>query len=64
MSKNPFNIKSSGGSLKKLIILGLALGLLTFVIKAPVEAAGAVDSAASRGSGVLDSVIQFFRALG
>jgi hypothetical protein len=64
MPKNPFNIKSGGGVLKKLIIVGVALGLLALVIKHPHDAAGMVDTAADHGGGIVDSLAQFFRDLG
>lgn len=64
MSKNPFNIKSSGGVVKKLVILAVALGLLALVIKHPHDAAGMVNTAKDHGGGVIDSITQFFRDLG
>ncbi|MEV6621030.1 hypothetical protein AB0M83_02480 [Amycolatopsis sp. NPDC051106] len=64
MSKNPFNIKTGGGAVKKLIMLVAAVALLALVIKHPNDAAGMVNTAADHGGGIVDSVAQFFRGLG
>lgn len=64
MSKNPFNIKTGGGVLKKVIVVLVALAVLALVIKHPHDAAGMVNTATDKGGGLVDSVAEFFRDLG
>jgi hypothetical protein len=63
MSKNPFNIKTGGSVLKKLVLALIALALIAIVLKSPVEAAESVHAAADKGSSVLDSLTEFVRAV-
>jgi hypothetical protein len=64
MSKNPFNIKTGGGVLKKVVVVLVVLAALALVIKHPHDAAGMVGAATDKGGGIVDSVAQFFRDLG
>ncbi|MEV6876947.1 hypothetical protein [Amycolatopsis sp. NPDC051128] len=64
MSKNPFNLKTGGGILKKVVGAVIVLAVLALVIKHPHDAAGMVNTAKDQGDGVIDSVVEFFRGLG
>ncbi|MFJ8912313.1 hypothetical protein [Amycolatopsis sp. NPDC102389] len=60
---NPFNIKTGGGILKKLIITAVVIALVVMVIKAPGESAGIATDALDGGGDVIDSLITFFRSI-
>ncbi|MGW4829747.1 hypothetical protein ACWEOG_19345 [Amycolatopsis japonica] len=62
-SKNPFNFKTGGGILKKLVIAAVVLAIIVMVIKAPGESAGVATDALDGGSDVIDSLITFFRSI-
>lgn len=64
MAKDPFNVKSGGNAVKKLILCLFVLGLLVFLIKYPADAANAVAVAKDSGGGALDGIVEFFRSLG
>lgn len=64
MAKNPFGIKTSGGVLKKAVVVLAVLAALALVINHPHDAAGMVHTAKDEGEGIIDSVAQFFRDLG
>ncbi|MFI5584558.1 hypothetical protein ACIA5G_05970 [Amycolatopsis sp. NPDC051758] len=64
MSKNPFNIKTGGSVVKKLIILVAVFALLALVIKHPHDAADMVNGAVDSGGGIIDGVATFLRDWG
>ncbi|SEB28777.1 hypothetical protein SAMN04489727_2148 [Amycolatopsis tolypomycina] len=64
MAKSSFpGFKTGGGGWKKFLFGLTVLVVIVIVIKSPIEAAAAVDTAADKGDGALDSLIQFARAL-
>lgn len=60
---NPFNFKTGGGILKKLVIAAVVVTLIVMVIKAPGESAGVANDALDGGGDVIDSLITFFRSV-
>ena len=62
MAKNPFGTQDRRWDLQEAGRAVIALAVLALVIKHPHDAAGVVNTAADEGGGIIDGVVEFFRA--
>ena len=64
MAKNSFPMmKSGGGIMSKLIGIGIAIALVTLVVKYPSDAASWVSSGLHGAGAVIEGFVDFARAL-
>lgn len=64
MAKNPFDMKASGGALRKLIGVAVAVALVVLVVKYPTDSAAWARHVGGMGGGAVDALVTFFRSLG
>lgn len=65
MAKNNFpGLKTSGGTLSKVIGTAVLIAAIVLVVKYPGDAAAGVHNAFAFGGDAIDGIVNFFRDVG